>query len=130
MTMGWECERCGKRTRELLFPNKPGEPEKTGFRACYDAAQCPEEIEPKNSLRGEDKSDNVDHPSHYTQGGIECIDAIRAALTPEEFRGMCKGNALKYIWRERHKGGIEDLKKARWYLGKIIEIEGSGEAGR
>lgn len=64
------------------------------------------------------ESDLVNHPPHYTQGGIECIDAIRAALTPEEFRGFCKGNILKYVWRERFKGGNESLEKAGWYLRK------------
>jgi hypothetical protein len=64
-------------------------------------------------------SDPVNHPDHYRQGEIECIDAIEAALTPEEFRGYCKGNALKYIWRERHKGGAESLLKAAWYLAKL-----------
>jgi hypothetical protein len=63
--------------------------------------------------------DPVNNPEHYIQGSIECIDAIEAALTPEEFRGYCKGNALKYIWRERHKGGEESLKKANWYLRKL-----------
>ena len=58
-------------------------------------------------------------PPHYRQGDIECIDAIRAALTEEEFRGYCKGNALKYIWRERHKGGDESLLKADWYIAKL-----------
>lgn len=66
-------------------------------------------------------ADPVNNPEHYTQGGIECIDAIEAALTPEEFRGFCKGNALKYIWRERHKGGEESLKKANWYLRKLTD---------
>jgi hypothetical protein len=65
--------------------------------------------------------DPVNSPAHYTQGSVEAIEAIRAALTPEEFRGFCKGNALKYSWRERHKGGDEDLKKAAWYLNKITE---------
>jgi hypothetical protein len=64
--------------------------------------------------------DSVNHPPHYTQGGIECIDAIRAALTPEEFRGYIKGNVIKYIWRELHKGGDESLQKAAWYLGRLI----------
>ena len=64
--------------------------------------------------------DMVNHPPHYTAGGIECFDAIKAALTEEEFRGYCKGNALKYIWREKHKGGDESMKKAVWYLNKII----------
>lgn len=62
-------------------------------------------------------SDPVEQPSHYKQGGIECIDAIRAALTPDEFRGYCKGNILKYAWRERHKNGDEDLRKAAVYAG-------------
>lgn len=66
-------------------------------------------------------TDNVNRPAHYTQGGVECIDAIKAALTPEEFRGYCKGNIIKYIWRERHKGGDESLQKARWYLNKVLE---------
>lgn len=63
--------------------------------------------------------DPVNHPPHYKAGGIECIDAIEAALTPEEFRGYCKGNALKYVWRERHKGGAESLAKAQWYLKRL-----------
>jgi len=60
--------------------------------------------------------DNVNNPPHYTQGKIECIEAIQSALTEEEFRGYCKGNAIKYIWREKHKGGDESLAKAMWYL--------------
>ena len=59
---------------------------------------------------------NVNSPPHYTNGKIECIEAIQSALTEEEFRGYCKGNAMKYIWRERHKGGTESLQKAAWYL--------------
>ena len=62
-------------------------------------------------------NDPVEQPSHYKQGGIECIEAIRAALTPDEFRGYCKGNMLKYAWRERHKNGDEDLRKAAVYAG-------------
>ena len=64
--------------------------------------------------------DMVNNPPHYTSGGIECIEAIRAALTEEEFRGYCKGNILKYIWRERHKGGDESVKKANWYVNQIV----------
>ena len=59
--------------------------------------------------------------TRYKHGDVECIDAIRAALTPEEFRGFCKGNVLKYVWRERHKGGAEDLRKASDYLDWIKE---------
>lgn len=68
-------------------------------------------------------TDNI-NPSHYKSGsGIECIEAIRAALTPEEFAGYCKGNILKYIWRERMKGGVESQRKARWYLDRLITTE-------
>jgi len=65
-------------------------------------------------------SDLINHPDHYNQSEIECIDAIQAALALDEFRGYCKGNILKYVWRERHKGSLESLKKARWYLDRLI----------
>tara|TARA_Y100001963_G_scaffold148415_1_gene226281 strand:- start:3291 stop:3668 length:378 start_codon:yes stop_codon:yes gene_type:complete len=64
--------------------------------------------------------DNVNRPIHYAAGSIECIDAIEAQLSAEEFRGYLKGNVIKYLWREKHKGGIESLKKAKWYLNRII----------
>ena len=67
-------------------------------------------------------NDNVNHPEHYTSGGIECIDAIEAALTPEEFRGFLKGNVLKNTWRERIKAGVESLQKAQWYLNKLVSL--------
>jgi hypothetical protein len=60
---------------------------------------------------------------HYRKGSIECIDAIRAALTPEEFRGFCKGNVLKYAFRELHKGGNDDLRKCADYINWAIENE-------
>ena len=67
--------------------------------------------------------DEVNHPPHYTDGGIECIEAIEASLTPEEFRGYCKGNLMKYGWRERLKGGTKSLKKAQWYLDRLIQFD-------
>lgn len=67
--------------------------------------------------------DNVNHPSHYTQGGIECIEAIHASMSKEGFSAYCKGNCLKYIWRYEHKGGTEDLKKAKVYLDWLIQNE-------
>ena len=68
-------------------------------------------------------SDVVNHPDHYTSGGIECIDAIRASLGLKEFADYCKGNIIKYLWRYRLKNGVEDLKKARVYLNWMIEAE-------
>jgi len=66
------------------------------------------------------KQDNVNNPSHYTSGLVQCIDAIQSALTPEEFKGYLKGNVFKYNWRSNHKGGVEDLKKAAWYQTRLI----------
>lgn len=63
--------------------------------------------------------DLVNHPPHYTNGTVECIDAIRAALTDDEWRGFLKGQVIKYTWRERLKGGATDLAKARWYMEKL-----------
>lgn len=66
-------------------------------------------------------NDPVEHPSHYTQGEVECIDALRSALTPEEFRGFCKGNAMKYLWRSNLKGRREqDFAKAKWYVERMM----------
>lgn len=62
----------------------------------------------------------VDHPEHYNKSGIECIIAISATLG-EEFPAYCKGNIIKYLWRYQHKNGLEDLKKAQWYLNKMID---------
>ena len=70
------------------------------------------------------EEDNINHPAHYTQGTIECIDAIESSMTPEEFRGYLKGCQIKYIWRYQHKGGMEDLKKCRWYLDRLIKFWG------
>ncbi len=108
--------------------NEGGVLEKAWFAPVEDEeiSDCPGGVCPVPWLvkeeRPEVREDVVNHPSHYTDGGIECIEAIEAALTTEEFRGYCKGNCMKYIWRERHKGGTESLKKARWYLDRLIEM--------
>ena len=67
--------------------------------------------------------DNVTHPSHYTQGGIECIDAIEAAVTGlTGMEAVCTAQCIKYLWRWKRKNGLEDLLKARWYLDRLIEM--------
>lgn len=75
--------------------------------------------------------DEVNNPKHYTSGRVECIEAIESALTPEELRGFYKGNIIKYLWRERHKGGLQSLQKASWYLNRWLGedlIEGPADA--
>ena len=66
--------------------------------------------------------DVVNHPTHYNNGNIECIEAIEAMLTHEEFIGYLRGNSLKYRWRFRYKNGVQDLNKADWYENKLKEI--------
>jgi len=69
-----------------------------------------------------EKSDSVNCPAHYNQGGIECIDAIKASLTAEGFQAYLKASSMKYLWRYEHKNApIEDLRKARWFLDRLIK---------
>lgn len=74
--------------------------------------------------------DVVNKPKHYNTGEIECIEAIRASMSPIEFRGYLKGNILKYLWRYNYKGKpTEDVDKAAWYLARLqkeLRIDSSG----
>lgn len=63
---------------------------------------------------------NSINPLHYRSGDIECIEAIKAPMTQDEFLGYLRGNCIKYLWRYRQKNGAEDLRKAQWYLNRLI----------
>ena len=66
--------------------------------------------------------DMVNQPPHYTRGGVECIDALASATAGlEGLDAVCTANAIKYLWRWKHKNGVEDLRKAQWYIAKLIE---------
>ena len=66
-------------------------------------------------------NDPVNHPSHYS-GKVECIDCIESAVSGlDGFHGFCAGNAIKYIFRFSHKNGVEDLRKAEWYIDRLIK---------
>lgn len=70
--------------------------------------------------------DNVNSPSHYTQAnGLECIDAITAAVSGKSgIEAVCVANVIKYLWRYELKNGVEDVKKAQWYLNRLVsELE-------
>ena len=82
-------------------------------------------------LDGNPIIDNVNHPNHYTQGKYEVIDYIEDKLSKEELQGYCVGNVLKYVSRFKHKNRLEDLKKAEWYLNRLIKnMEGKDEEKR
>jgi hypothetical protein len=92
---------------------------KCGTKNCTNNVDCIN----VNCMHKFDKHDVVNNPQHYTSGGIECIDALQAALTQDEFIGFLKGNVIKYNWRCNHKGGVQDLEKAKWYLDKLIKVK-------
>lgn len=118
------CPNCGKimkRDDVLLTSNPP-----------QDRYVCQNCGEVRFVLRGAQKAadaathsevnDNVEHPLHYCHGGIECIDAIESAthdLTGAE--AVLTGQVIKYLWRWKWKNGVEDLRKAKWYLDRLIE---------
>ena len=93
---------------------------------CYnwykelDQASC--ENAEDSCCNKESNVDMVNHPSHYTQGGIECIDCIKSATVGKVgIEAFCVGNAIKYLFRYEEKNGIEDVKKARWYIDRLIK---------
>lgn len=64
----------------------------------------------------------VNHPPHYTAGKVECIDALEAATTGlQGIEAVCTANAIKYLWRWKHKNGVTDLHKAQWYIDRLIK---------
>lgn len=68
-------------------------------------------------------ADPVNHPAHYTSGGIECIDAIHAMLGDAGFIAYCRGNAVKYAWRAGLKDDmVQDLEKAAWYVNRAASV--------
>jgi hypothetical protein len=73
-------------------------------------------------------NDSVNSPAHYSFGSIECIEAIEASMSAEAFKGALKANILKYVWRYENKKGSEDLRKAQWYLERLIAIREQEEA--
>ena len=78
----------------------------------YPFAVLPDNLEPC--------ADPVNSPAHYASGDIECIDAIKAQMSAEQFKGYLRGNIAKYVWRYEAKGGSESLEKARWYVDRLI----------
>lgn len=66
-------------------------------------------------------TDNI-NPNHYKKGGVECIEAIKAATVGKTgIEAVCTANVIKYVWRYEQKNGVEDLRKALWYLERLIK---------
>ena len=91
-----------------------------GWYKELDQASC--ENDEDSCCNKEPNVNMVNHPVHYNQGGIECIDAIKAATVSKTgIEAVCTANAIKYLWRYEEKNGIEDVKKARWYIDRLIK---------
>lgn len=73
-------------------------------------------------MYNESTEDVINHPPHYETNGIECFDAILASQGKNFAMAFCICNAQKYIWRHQHKNGVDDIKKAKWYIDKYIEL--------
>lgn len=75
--------------------------------------------------------DNVNNPTHYTQGAVECIDCIKAAtINKNGIEAFCVGNAIKYLFRYENKNGLEDVKKAQWYINRLIQELNEAESNK
>lgn len=85
---------------------------------CY---ECQQEEAMRDKKEPTLKIDLVNHPPHYNTGKVECIDAIRSMLTDEEWRGFVKATIMQYVWRERYKGGAQDMGKVKWYIDRYLE---------
>ena len=85
-------------------------------------AEDTDEYETKPFLWEPMDTDVVNHPSHYTQGGIECLDAMISAFGKEAVANFCLCNCFKYVWRSKLKNGLEDIEKAKFYLNKYEEL--------
>ena len=107
--MGW-CENCENRKSD-----KCSECIVSNYPKTYD------ESVPSNFQRK--GTDAVNHPSHYETGKFECIDVMVETQGVEAVKGFCICNAFKYLYRHNGKNGVEDLKKARWYIDKYLELE-------
>ena len=73
-------------------------------------------------MNSEKNIDNVNNPSHYSTGKYECIEVMREALGDEAVKNFCLCNAFKYIYRTNRKNGLEDVRKARWYIDYYITL--------
>ena len=105
--------------------NKALESAHEAWENLHDTADFKKAIEQAEAIKehlGIAEHDAVNHPSHYTAGGIECIEALKAATTRlTGIEAVCTANAIKYLWRWKDKNGAEDIRKAIWYCERLLK---------
>ena len=105
---------------KLVDVNKPQDKPKKVGKLRAQIVKVVEAKKVKADMQ-EVKANDPINPNHYKQGKVECIDCIESATSNlTGFEGFCTGNAIKYLYRWKQKGGKQDLEKARWYLNRML----------
>lgn len=111
---------------ECTEDNAPERVVEEWYKAIVDytlEGDVPEAIEqPQDQPTVIENHDNVNHPSHYETGKIECIEAMVETQGVEAVKNFCLCNCFKYLWRHRGKEGETSIDKALWYLNKYVEL--------
>lgn len=123
-----EITRANERMMKLLKINdKIGKSDEKQAKNEFHSEKCSiknNNVYPETYWIDKNNHDAVNHPSHYCTGGIECIDVIKATSQGMDgIEAFCHGNATKYLFRWKQKNGLEDLKKARWYIDRLIKMK-------
>jgi hypothetical protein len=107
----YNCKNCGR--SGTSFPCTDCADDENGIPTHWEAAVTEE----------------INHPPRYKHGDYECIDVMVDVFGKDAVEHFCLLSAFKYVWRKDYKGGIQDIKKAMWYLDKCLELEGE-ESGK
>jgi Protein of unknwon function (DUF3310) len=116
------CKRCNA-TYSIVDEKRPKGCVGIASRSSDDSWK-PSDHDINEHRKNPDRRENINHPSHY--GGdttYETIKVLRNWMTPEQFEGFLIGNSIKYLSRYRHKGGTDDLRKSKWYLDYLLQME-------
>lgn len=118
----------GKKAREqqpIKEPANPGQQQETGQEKSVSLQNTEPASTSPEKTPDPQQDDIINRPAHYTAGKVECIDAIEAAtVNLKGIEAVCTANVIKYVWRWKLKGGVEDLRKAEWYLRRLIRVAG------
>lgn len=125
----WHASLLYRGNSQARFPDIKTFNELIGLVEDHLGVIAAREFVAKNQTLGNSKHGSVDSPSNYTPDDIECINAIRLALSPGEFAGFCKGTAFRHMWRAVHKDElIRDLGKSNWHLNHLVAVRESSES--
>lgn len=123
---GFQCSKYAPQNSKEIIAEQLSEIAENLYREAETVPVVTEKDEPEQSVAAEifkaQNHDAVNHPSHYTAGGIECIEALKAATTRlTGIEAVCTANAIKYLWRWKDKNGAEDIRKAIWYCERLLK---------